>query len=136
MLEAMRVGSIDLGAAGDTPPVFTQAAHGDLLYVAADRGRPRSILLAARSQIETVADLKGHKMAFGRSSSAHHFTPLALEKACRMTRSCRSISVWRMQGGIRGWRQRRLEHLRAVCVVVQYAPGGAHAGYQQESWPV
>ena len=69
MLEAVRVGSIDFSAAGDVPPVFTQAAHGDLLHVAADRGRPRSILLAAGSQIETVADLKGHKMAFGRGSS-------------------------------------------------------------------
>lgn len=27
LLEAMRVGSIDLGAVGDTPPVFAQAAH-------------------------------------------------------------------------------------------------------------
>ena len=30
LLEAMRVGGIDVGAVGDTPPVFAQAAHGDL----------------------------------------------------------------------------------------------------------
>ena len=58
MLEAMRVGSIDVGAVGDTPPIFAQAAHGDLLYIAANRGAPQSILLPAGSKIQTLAELK------------------------------------------------------------------------------
>src|SRR5271157_1349237 len=41
MLEAMRVGSIDIGGVGDTPPIFAQAAHGDLLYIAAQPDGPR-----------------------------------------------------------------------------------------------
>jgi aliphatic sulfonates family ABC transporter substrate-binding protein len=81
MLEAMRVGSIDLGAVGDTPPVFAQAAHGDLLYVASNQGAPQSVLLPAGSKIETLADLKGMKLAFGRGSSAHNFALMVLEKA-------------------------------------------------------
>ena len=81
MLEAMRVGSIDVGAVGDTPPVFAQAAHGDLLYLAANRGAPQSILLPAGSSIQTLADLKGRKVAFGRGSSAHNFVLMVLEKA-------------------------------------------------------
>jgi sulfonate transport system substrate-binding protein len=81
MLEAMRVGSIDVGAVGDTPPVFAQAAHGDVLYIAANQGAPQSILLPAGSKIQTLADLKGKKLAFGRGSSAHHFVLLVLEKA-------------------------------------------------------
>src|SRR4051812_17827935 len=81
MLEAMRVGSVDFGAVGDTPPIFAQAARGDLLYVAALRGAPQSILLPAGSKIESLAALKGRKLAFGRGSSAHHFTLLVLEKA-------------------------------------------------------
>src|ERR1700742_4898745 len=68
MLEAMRVGSIDVGAVGDTPPVFAQAAHSDLLYIAAKRAAPQSILLPPRSTIQTLADLKGKKIAFGRGS--------------------------------------------------------------------
>ncbi len=41
LLEAMRVNAIDIGAVGDTPPVFAQAARGDLLYreAAAIEGR-------------------------------------------------------------------------------------------------
>src|SRR5580698_3301756 len=81
MLEAMRVGSIDVGAVGDTPPVFAQAAHGDLLYIAANSGAPQSILLPAGSKIQTLADLKGKKLAFGRGSSANNFALLVLEKA-------------------------------------------------------
>src|ERR1700712_3259101 len=81
MLEAMRVGSIDLGAVGDTPPVFAQAAHGDLLYVSGLRSGAQAILLPPGSPIQTLADLKGKKLAFGRGSSAHNFTIKALEKA-------------------------------------------------------
>ena len=81
MLEAMRVGSIDVGAVGDTPPVFAQAAKGDLMYIAATRGAPQSVLLPAGSTIQTLQDLKGKKLAFGRGSSAHNFALLVLEKA-------------------------------------------------------
>lgn len=81
MLEAMRVGSIDVGAVGDTPPVFAQAAHADLFYIAANSGAPQSVLLPAGSKIQTLADLKGKKLAFGRGSSAHNFALLVLEKA-------------------------------------------------------
>ncbi len=81
MLEAMRVGSIDIGAVGDTPPVFAQAARSNLLYVAAQRAGQQAILLPAGSGIQTLADLKGKKLAFGRGSSAHNFALLVLEKA-------------------------------------------------------
>ncbi len=81
MLEAMRVGSIDVGAVGDTPPVFAQAAHADLLYIGAELGPPQSVLLPPGSKITTLADLKGKKLAFGRGSSGHHFALLVLEKA-------------------------------------------------------
>ncbi|HEY4044065.1 MAG TPA: aliphatic sulfonate ABC transporter substrate-binding protein [Rhodopila sp.] len=81
MLEAMRVGSVDLGAVGDAPPVFAQAAHGDLLYIAANRGAPQSLLLPPGSTIQTLSDLKGKKIAFGRGSAAQNFTLLILEKA-------------------------------------------------------
>jgi NitT/TauT family transport system substrate-binding protein/sulfonate transport system substrate-binding protein len=81
MLEAMRVGSIDIGGVGDTPPIFAQAAQSDLLYVAAQRSGGQAILLPPGSKLQTLHDLKGHKIAFGRGSSAHGMTVAALEKA-------------------------------------------------------
>ena len=81
MLEAMRAGAIDIGAVGDIPPIFAQAAKADLRYIGANLGAPQSVLLPPGSKIQTLADLKGKKLAFGRGSSAHNFTLLVLEKA-------------------------------------------------------
>ena len=81
MLEAMRADAIDIGAVGDTPPVFAQAAHSDLLYIAAEHAGGSAILLPRRSRLRTLQDLKGKKIAFGRGSSAHTLTIAALEKA-------------------------------------------------------
>lgn len=81
MLEAMRVNAIDIGAVGDTPPVFAQAAHADLLYIAAQRAGGQAILVPPGSTLQTLHDLKGKKVAFGQGSSAHDLTIAALEKA-------------------------------------------------------
>jgi ABC-type nitrate/sulfonate/bicarbonate transport system substrate-binding protein len=81
MLEAMRVDAVDIGAVGDTPPVFAQAAHGDLLYVAAQRSGGQAILVPPGSALQTPHDLRGRKVAFGRGSAAQNLTLAALEKA-------------------------------------------------------
>ena len=81
MLEAMRVGSIDFGGVGDTPPVFAQAAHADLLYVAGQPAGASAILLPPGSTLQTLHDLKGKKLAYARGSSAHNLAIAAVEKA-------------------------------------------------------
>jgi sulfonate transport system substrate-binding protein len=81
ILEAMRVGSVDIGLVGDTPPIFAQAARSDLLYVAAVPSNPSAILLPAGSTLQILRDLKGKRVAFARASSAHNLTIAAVEKA-------------------------------------------------------
>ena len=39
LLEALGANALDFGSTGDIPPLFAQAAGGDLLYVAATRAR-------------------------------------------------------------------------------------------------
>lgn len=81
MLEAMRVGSIDIGGVGDTPPIFAQVARANLLYVAALPQGASAILVPPGSKLETLKDLSGKRIAFARGSSAHNLTVVALEKA-------------------------------------------------------
>lgn len=81
MLEAMRAGSIDVGGVGDTPPIFAQAAHADLVYTAGSQADAEAILLPPDSPIHGLQDLKGRRVAFSRGSSAHNFLLMVLEKA-------------------------------------------------------
>jgi sulfonate transport system substrate-binding protein len=83
LLEALNIGSIDFGIAGDAPPIFAQAAGANLLYVAAQpaAGAGSAILLPKGSTVHSLADLKGKRIAFAKASSAHNFTVAALEKA-------------------------------------------------------
>ncbi len=82
MLEAMNVGSVDYGAVGDSPPIFAQAAGAAIVYAA---GQPitngQGILVPAKSDIKSLADLKGKRVGFTKGSSAHSVTVQALEKA-------------------------------------------------------
>lgn len=83
MLEALNVGSIDIGSTGDIPPIFAQAAGADLVYVGAEPPKPKAevILVAENSPIKNVAQLKGHKVAFQRGSSSHNLLLRALQQA-------------------------------------------------------
>ncbi|GJD39980.1 MULTISPECIES: sulfonate ABC transporter substrate-binding protein [Methylobacterium] len=83
LLEALSAGSIDFGYTGDAPPIFSQSAGGNLVYVsaAAPSGDGEAILVKESSPIRSVADLKGKKVAFGRGTSAHNLIIAALEKA-------------------------------------------------------
>jgi sulfonate transport system substrate-binding protein len=81
VMEAMRAGGVDIGLVGDTPPIFAQAAHSDLLYVAAIPAGVEAILLPERSNARTLQDLKGKRIAFARGSAAHNLTIAAIEKA-------------------------------------------------------
>jgi len=83
ILEALNVGSIDFGGTGDLPPLFAQAAGADLLYVGYQPPQPKAevILVPENSPIKTVADLKGHTVAFQKGSSSNNFVLRALQNA-------------------------------------------------------
>ncbi|HMK82006.1 MAG TPA: aliphatic sulfonate ABC transporter substrate-binding protein, partial [Xanthobacteraceae bacterium] len=82
LLEAMNAGSVDLGAVGDSPPIFAQAAGAAVVYVAgAPTNNGEAILVKSDSAIRSLADLKGKRVAFTKGSSAHNVVVAALEKA-------------------------------------------------------
>ena len=83
LLEGLNVGSVDFGVTGETPPVFAQAAGADLLYVAHEPPAPtgEAILVPKDSPINSVAELKGKKVALNKGSNVHYLLVRALEDA-------------------------------------------------------
>jgi sulfonate transport system substrate-binding protein len=83
LLEAVNVGAIDFGNTGEAPPIFAQAAGAPILYVAHEPPAPRgeAILVPKDSQLKSVADLKGKKVALNKGSNVHYLLLRALEKA-------------------------------------------------------
>ncbi|GJE55832.1 MULTISPECIES: sulfonate ABC transporter substrate-binding protein [Methylobacterium] len=83
LLEALNAGAIDFGTAGETPPIFAQAASDVLTYVAHEPAAPRgeAILVPKGSPLQTVADLRGKKVALNKGSNVHYLLVRALEKA-------------------------------------------------------
>jgi sulfonate transport system substrate-binding protein len=83
LLEALNVGAIDFGIAGETPPIFAQAAGAPLVYLAYDPPAPQgeAILVPKDSTLKSVADLKGKKVALNKGSNVHYLLVEALEKA-------------------------------------------------------
>jgi aliphatic sulfonates family ABC transporter substrate-binding protein len=74
LMEALNAGGIDVGFAGDTPPIFALAAGVDLVFIGSQAvtGANTAILVAKDSPIRGVADLRGHSIAFTKGSSAHY----------------------------------------------------------------
>ncbi|SEN75071.1 sulfonate ABC transporter substrate-binding protein [Lihuaxuella thermophila] len=83
LLEAMNVGSIDIGHTGNTPPIFAQAAGTPLVYIGSGIPKPENeaIVVPKDSPIKSVKDLKGKKVALNKGSNVHDLLVQALEKA-------------------------------------------------------
>jgi sulfonate transport system substrate-binding protein len=81
-LEALNVGAIDFGDVGEAPPIFAQAAGAPLVYAAATVPRPKleAIIVPKNSIIQTVAELKGKKIALNKGSNVHYLLVKLLEK--------------------------------------------------------
>lgn len=83
LLEAINVGAVDFGNTGEAPPIFAQAAGAPLVYVAYEPPSPRgeAILVPKTSSIQSLAGLKGKKVALNKGSNVHYLLVKALEKA-------------------------------------------------------
>lgn len=81
MLEAMNAGSVDFGYTGESPPIFAQAGGTPVRYIAYDpwSTKAEAIVVPKDSAIQTVADLKGKKVAFAKGSNTNYLVVKALE---------------------------------------------------------
>ncbi|MCD4865236.1 aliphatic sulfonate ABC transporter substrate-binding protein [Pseudomonas sp. PLB05] len=84
LLEALNVGNVDLSAdVADTVPVFAQAAGAKLTYFAREMPSPQAQAIAVPqdSPLETLADLKGRRVAVTKAAGSHYLLIAALQKA-------------------------------------------------------
>lgn len=84
LLEALNVGNVDLSAdVADTVPVFAQAAGAKLTYFARETPLPQAqaIVVPQDSPLETLADLKGKRVAVTKAAGSHYLLIAALQKA-------------------------------------------------------
>lgn len=82
LLEALNAGAIDIGHAGEAPPIFAQAASENFLYIAHEPPAPlgEAILVSKDSPFKTVADLKGKTIGLNKGSNVHFLLVKTLEK--------------------------------------------------------
>lgn len=83
LLEAINVGSIDVGTTGEAPPIFAQAAGADLVYIGNEPPAPsaEALIVPKDSPVRSVADLKGKKIAVRKGSNANFLLVKLIENA-------------------------------------------------------
>jgi sulfonate transport system substrate-binding protein len=83
LIEALNAGSLDIGNIGDIPPIFAQAAGIELQYIAVEpnEGKTEAVLVPQTSSIQSVAELKGKRVALLKGSSAHNLFLKSLLRA-------------------------------------------------------
>ncbi|MCF2146281.1 aliphatic sulfonate ABC transporter substrate-binding protein [Desmonostoc muscorum LEGE 12446] len=83
LIEALSNGTIDFCGGGGTASIFSQAADHVFVRVAKEKytaPKGQAILVPEDSPIQTLADLKGKKIAFDKGSSAHYILVRSLAK--------------------------------------------------------
>jgi sulfonate transport system substrate-binding protein len=84
LVQAAASGDIDLGSVGDVPPITGAAKQFGFKVVGVQRGADdtkasENIIVPKDSPIQSLADLKGKKIAVPQGSSAHGLALLALK---------------------------------------------------------
>ena len=83
MLQAMGAGAVDVGGVGNAPPVFAAAGGDKIAIVGALRANPlgSALLVPKGSQIHSVVQLRGKRIAVAQGSSADYHLLTVLNKA-------------------------------------------------------
>lgn len=81
LLEALRAGYLDAGPVGDAPLTFAAAAGLQAKAIQASRYLGNALIVNGHSAVQSVADLKGQKIAAVKGSSGHALALTALLRA-------------------------------------------------------
>ncbi len=81
LIEALAAGDIDIGSAGEVPPIFAQSNGAPILYVGCEQAAPNSVALVVResSPINSMLDLRGRRVALSQRANVHLLLVRALD---------------------------------------------------------
>ena len=81
LIEALAAGNIDIGSAGEVPPIFAQSNGAPILYVGCEQAAPNSVALVVRenSRINSMLDLRGRRVALSQRANVHLLLVRALD---------------------------------------------------------
>ncbi len=82
MIESMAADRLDIATIGDMPPINARGNGIDVKVITKVVNTPfsNSIVLPNGSEVKSIADLKGKKIATQVGSSGHHFVSLLLDR--------------------------------------------------------
>jgi sulfonate transport system substrate-binding protein len=83
LVEAFSSLGLSFAVVGEAPPVFAQAHHVPIVYLAADVAAPdaEAIIVRGSSPLRSAAELRGKKIALMRGANVHYLLIRALEAA-------------------------------------------------------
>jgi sulfonate transport system substrate-binding protein len=83
VVQALEAGAIDVGTLGDVPLAYTEVANKGVVAIVATQtaGRTSGIVTAPGSNITSIAQLKGKKLAFTQATAPQGFMLHALQNA-------------------------------------------------------
>lgn len=95
LMTALKSGNINYARLGDAPPVVNQANGLDLIYIAAGAAKEEGtgILVKKGSGINTLADLKGKRIAYAKGTTAQYTIIQALAKAGLSTNDVKLVNM-------------------------------------------
>jgi sulfonate transport system substrate-binding protein len=93
--EALNAGALDVTFTAESPPIFAQVGGVPFVYLAAipPNGKAIGLVVAPKSPIQKVSDLKGKKIAFQKASIGHYLLVRALEKENLSLKDIESVNL-------------------------------------------
>ncbi|MEA2660096.1 MAG: sulfonate transport system substrate-binding protein, partial [Candidatus Binatota bacterium] len=95
MLQAFKAGAIDIGYVADTPLIFAQAAHQDIVAIAAWAPEHGSLELIAPpgSNVASWGDLKGKKVAYQQGTVLEAVVLQGLDKVGLSLQDIKTVNL-------------------------------------------
>lgn len=85
ILEAMTAGHVDFGTTSEIPPIFSflsqNGGNSKVIAISKSNTLQQELVIPKGSNIKSVADLKGKKVAYVNSTTSHYFLIKMLEGA-------------------------------------------------------